>query len=362
MSNAIKVGYILSYKDPGYIRTRALLQMLDTDKQLEVATAINTSRSVFRYIETLCKTIKLRILNKPNIYILGFRGYEIYWPVRIITLGKPLVFDEFINLHDWLVCEHGKVKPEGMAAKAIKLYMYWVVRTSQAILSDTQLHAINSSETYNTDTDKYVSIYVGADEDLFTPVNASHRASNKCTVFFYGTFLPLHGMRVILAAAEKLKDKPIEFTIIGGASRSGDMVGFEKYLKERDLSNVTHKPWVNFEELPGYIARADICLGGPFGDTSQAHKVITGKTFQFLAMKKLTVIGRIEEDAGFMDKENCLIVRQDDADELARAIEWAYEHPDSIDAIAESGRKLYEERFSVHIQASTLISTLKNLR
>lgn len=355
------VGYVLCYKDPNYIRTRTLLQMLDTDKHLEVATAINRSRNVARYIETLYKTLKLRLLNRPDIYILGFRGHEIYWPVRLITIGKPLVFDEFINLHDWLVHEHEKVKPAGIAAKAIKLYMRWIIKTSQAILSDTKLHAVSSSRTYGVDLDKYTTIYVGTDENIFVPVNVSE-TSDKFNVFFYGTFLPLHGMHVILTAAEKLKNKPIDFTIIGGASRSRDMRAFEKYLKERGLSNVTHRPWVNFEELPGYIAHADVCLGGPFGDTPQAHKVITGKTFQFLAMGKLTVVGRIEENAGFMNKGNCLLVRQGNADELADAIGWVYEHPDSIDAIAESGRKLYEERFSVHAQASTLISTLKNLR
>lgn len=361
MSNTTKVGYILCYKDPDYIRTRTLLHMLDTDEYVEVATAINRSRKFYRYIETVYKTLKLRLGCRPDVYVLGFRGYEIYWPVRLLTLGKPLVFDEFINLHDWFVREHEKVTPASMTAKALKLYMKTVIKTSQTVLADTNVHALSSSETYDTDIARYLTLYVGADEKLFTSAETPRHGSERLHVFFYGTFLPLHGMSVILAAAAKLKGKPIDFTIIGGASRSHDMRGVENYLEQNGLENVTHKPWVDFEALPGYIADSDVCLGGPFGGTPQANKVITGKTFQFLAMEKLTIIGETQEQAGFADEENCLIVPQDSPDKLAAAIEWVYEHPDRIDAIAEAGHDLYERRFSVGAQSPRFTAALKDL-
>ena len=43
-------------------------------------------------------------------------------------------------------------------------------------------------------------------------------------------------------------------------------------------------------------------------------------------MGKATVIGRIDEDPGFIDRVNCLLVKQGDAVALADAIRWGYSH------------------------------------
>ena len=94
------------------------------------------------------------------------------------------------------------------------------------------------------------------------------------------------------------------------------------------------------------IARADLCLGGPFGNTDQAQRVITGKTFQFLAMEKPVVIGRIKDNAGFEDRRNCLLVSQGDGEELARVILWCLENRDRLGDIGRNGRLLYDRLFS----------------
>ena len=119
-------------------------------------------------------------------------------------------------------------------------------------------------------------------------------------------------------------------------------------LEQFELKNVTHMDWVEFEELPRYIARADIGLGGPFGNTGQAGRVITGKTFQFLAMAKLVIVGKYNgKDAGFEDKVNCLLVPQGDAMGLAEAILWAFEHVEILDQIGQLGYDLYQSRYSI---------------
>lgn len=68
---------------------------------------------------------------------------------------------------------------------------------------------------------------------------------------------------------------------------------------------------------------------------------------QFLAMRKLVIIGKIPSEYGFKDKLNCLIVSQGNADELADAISWAFAHKGIIGQIGTHGFYLYQERFSI---------------
>ena len=72
-----------------------------------------------------------------------------------------------------------------------------------------------------------------------------------------------------------------------------------------ELSNIEHSSWVPLEELPRLIINADLCLAGPFGNTLQANKVITGKAYQFLSLGKVSIIGKIHEEVGL---EMALIV------------------------------------------------------
>ncbi len=85
---------------------------------------------------------------------------------------------------------------------------------------------------------------------------------------------------------------------------------------------------------------------------------MTGKTSQCLALGKATIIGVIDQDTGFLDKQNCLLVPQADANALAEALRWSFGHRDPLPRIGQRGMAIYQERFSVHSIAQQLIPTL----
>ena len=108
----IKVCYILSYRFPNYVRTKTLTRALKRTDNVVLFEAVNTARWVFRYVQTLILLLWMRIKNNPDYYILGFRGYEIFWIVRLITFGKTLIFDHMMSPYDSLVNEKKIVKNE----------------------------------------------------------------------------------------------------------------------------------------------------------------------------------------------------------------------------------------------------------
>lgn len=358
----LKVCHVVCYRDPGYVRTRNLRAALDRIEHCQVYDATNRRRGWLRYFETITKTLRIRLRHNPDVYILGFRGHEIFWIIRLIAVGKRLVFDEFMSPSDALLSE----KKAGVAGRFLgylTLPFEWLcLHFSGHCLTDTQLHKSFIAARFGVPHDKIEVVYVGAvpgDKDPGHQTNTGKTDSNKpLSVLFYGTFLPLHGMDVVLRACKLLETKPIEFRIIGGSGKP--LVRFLDLLDELQPGNVVHDSWVDFEDLQStVIPNADLCLGGPFGGTPQARRVITGKAFQFLAQSKPTVIGRIEEPVKFVDRENCLLVDQASPESLAAAFEWALGNRERLPEIGRMGNRLFHDQFSTNALAEQLEPSLR---
>lgn len=340
----MKACYVLCYYFPQYVRTQTLLDGMREIAELKTYTAINKSTGLWRYIETLLKIIVVRLTRRPDIYILGFRGYEVYWPVRLLTLGKPLIFDHMMSPYDSLLKEKKQVRAGSLLDKLIYLYERAILKNASGVLTDTTNHQLFFADLFNLEKSKFYPVHVSTDEKLFRPCTKTTK-NELFQVFFYGSFLPLHGINHILTSASLVRDLPIEFYLVGG--HKTNLNHFHDQVKILRLSNITHVPWIPYQQLPTAIANADLCLGGPFGNTGQAQRIITGKTYQFLAMEKPTVVGTISPNPGFIDKQNCLLVPQANEQALAGAIRWAYNHQDALPAIAARGRAFYQENFSI---------------
>lgn len=343
----MKVCYVLCYYFPSYVRTKTLTDALRRIDGLVLYQAINSSVGIFRYFETLWKLLVIRVKSNPDYYVLGFRGYEIFWIVRAITLGKPLILDHMMSPYDSLLNEVQRIKKGGLSDKVVYAYERSILWYSDKILVDTAINKEYFAKLFQIDSERICPVHVGTDEDLFKKLPSYERADGQYSfqVFFYGSFLPLHGIDIILKAASIIRDLPIQFTLLGG--RGKDLADFYQMMSELELENVEHREWVDYEELPKWIQRADICLGGPFGNTGQARRVVTGKTFQFLAMGKPTIIGEIDHDYGFEDKKNCLLVCQGNPQALADAIVWCFDHKSKLGEIGNQGWGLYRRKFSV---------------
>ena len=354
----MKIAIITCYRDPDYIRARALRAALASLENVEILVIKNSHTNALRYPEVVWKIITTRFKQQPDVYVLTFRGYEMLPIIRLLSLGKPLIYDELVNLVEWVVYEHKKIS--GLLAKTLGAAYSLLLRTCcTVILADTASHADTSSGISRIDRRKYTVIPVSTDEQTFQyrplkipDVNEPYR------VFFYGYMLPLHGPQFVIDAAEKLKHIPnIEFLIAG---RIGT---FETAIQEAQQhgANITFRQWVPFDELPSLIAASSINIAGPFGKTFQAQHVINGKVYQFLASGSVALIGSNDNTGLFLNHVNCLLVPQGDAEAIAREIQWAYEHQDQLPAIAAAGRLLYDKDYSNKVIAGQLRAMLDKL-
>ena len=359
---ALRVAYILAYRAPRYIRSLSLQRALGNCPGIELLLACNHSSGLARYVETWRALRQLRRAHAPDLYILGFRGHEMFWPVRWLTRGKPLVFDALMSPSAALHEENKAGFLGRLIAPLLGVLERGILRRADLVLADTQQHVAFYIGQFGLAQDKLLAVPVGAVEaNASADLTATPAAADApLSVLFYGSMLPLHGIDVIIAAAAKLADWPIRFDFIGGSARQARRL--QRLCATQGVTRYTHRRWVPLDELVGAdIPRADVCLGGPFGGTPQARRVVTGKTSQSLALAKATVIGAIEEDSGFLDKDNCLLVPQADATALASALRWCAAHRDALPAIGQRGQALYRQRFSVQVITQQLCPLLERL-
>lgn len=359
-SPPMQIAYVLAYRAPRYVRTESLLTALRSSSGTEVVVARNKHAGVRRYLETWQALRQLWAKKTPDVYLIGFRGHEIFWPIRWLTRGKPLIFDAMMSPYAALLDEHDGSVMRRFLAKLIYPLERRMLRRADLVLTDTQLHAEFYARTFSLPLEHFCAVPVGAIEPETTAKVSTKKENGVFSVLLYGSFLPLHGVGVVVDAAARLVDLPIRFDFIGGNKIQARQL--HRQCQALGIANFTYRRWVPFEQLlENDIPNADLCLGGPFGGTPQAGRVVTGKTSQFLALGKATVIGRIDEDYGFVNRANCLLVEQADVGGLADAIRWAYDNRARLREIGANGRVLYTERLSIKVITARLVAALQRL-
>lgn len=347
----------LSGREIGYIRNRVLLAALQEYCEVTVLTG-SGHNMITRLLGGL---LKWRI-NQPeyDVVLAGFYGQPIAIAMAFLQ-HQPVILDAYVSTYDTL-CEDRKIfHPQSIMGRLA----YWIdqnsCRLSHVVLTDTWANARYFHHRFGVPYRKLKVIYVGCDESIFYPQPGVITSSSPCNVFYYGSFLPLHGVEVIIQAAALLKERrDIQF-ILGG---NGPLIKFiKRMIEEMDLKNVSMVGWIPLEQLPSYIARSTICLGGHFSTIPKASRVISTKTFQFIAMRKPTIVGDNEATRElFVHGEHVYMVPMGDHVALADAIQVLASDNALRDHIASGGYSIFQKRLRISIIANELIRIIEEIR
>jgi glycosyltransferase involved in cell wall biosynthesis len=346
----------VSGREAGYIRNRVLISALRRNFDVRVLTSATGGIGI-RSARGLARCVADR--EGYDLCVVGFYG-------QLLAVGlsalqrKPLLFDAYVSTYDTLCEDRGRFRPGSLPGRLA----FWLDRRScqaaQRVLTDTRSDAAYFQRTFGLPASKFDTVYVGCDESLFYPRPTPLAEHPACEVFYYGSFLPLHGTDVILQAAALLRRRPdIHYTI------GGDGMGFaaaRRSAADLGLANVTFAGWIPIERLPNYIAGAAICLGGHFSAVPKAARVVSTKTFQFIAMGRPTIVG----DNGatrelFRPGEHVLAVPMGDPAVLAQVIEHLADDLALRERIAVAGLTLYRERLSEDVIAAQLAAIVDRM-
>lgn len=251
---------------------------------------------------------RMRAGPPPDAVLVGHLGHLDVGLVRLLTRPAPVVLD-------YLVSGAATATDRGVGTTLVR----W-------LLAALDRFALGRADVVVVDTDerlaelpprarpRAVVVPVGADERWFAaaraagpttsearpgsgdalPGRAGHAAAGAeargadehhvLSVVFFGLFTPLQGTTTIAAALREL-DGAVTATVVGGGQ---DAAAADAVL--RGVPGVRRLPWVAADELPGLVARHDVCLG-IVGTTDKARRVVPTKVFQGAAAGCAIVTG-----------------------------------------------------------------------
>lgn len=345
---AIRLAYVLSYRAPWYGRTSSILEALRSLPGVTVTEVINRREGPLRYLETV-RSLRRAGPSSTDAYLVGFRGHEIFFAVRWWARGRPIVLDSLVFPSSTLL-DDGKAGRFGrLLGRILRPVERRILRAANAVIVDTVGHAAHATDEFGVPSPSLHVVPIGAVDG---PARRPAAPGEPLRVLFYGSFLPLHGVTVVSEALELVAHLDLRVRLVGGTGIEVRHPG------------TSHDPWYPFGELIADVLPAtDVMLGGPFGATDQAARVVTGKTVQALSAGVPTIVGQSPETAraGFVDRVNCLVVPRDDPHALAAALAWADAHRDDLERIGRNGRLLYDARFSTAALARALLPLVRTL-
>lgn len=293
--------------------------------------------------------------------IVGYPGYfDVLLACLLNLFGRrQVVLVAFISLYDTIVVDRGQWAVDSWKARVLKWIDRMAFSRADLVLVDTRQQGDYYADLLGLPRERFERSFVGHEFDRYeTDKVSGKRRSGKLGVLFFGTYVPLHGIDVILDAAELLlAESDVEFTLIGNGQLYPQM---REQARVRDLSNIRFvDTWVEAEELAERVRQADVCLG-IFGRTAKAARVIPYKVFGALALQKPVVTRESPAVRELLvDGESALLCREGSGRELADAILKLWDRPDEAARLARQGYVAYRDHASPRAVGSNLLEILE---
>lgn len=256
---------------------------------------------------------------------------------------KPLLVDYLVGLSD-------VNEDRGTARGWRAVVMRWVDRFNISQLhtmTDTAQHRDVFGRLLGVNPRKMAILPVGTLDSppLPDPPSDSEAGSGEAMLVQYvGTYIPFHGVQVILQAADLLRaDRRIRFELIG----SGQTFAASTALAESlGLENVSFRHgYFESAELRSMMARSTLMLG-VFGESSKTAYVVPNKVFDGVGAGRVVITAESPAVAAcFQPGEHLITVTPDDPQSLADAIRDLADNPQKRARIASAGRQRIEAEF-----------------
>lgn len=271
-------------------------------------------------------------------------GHRLVPFFKFLTLfsRQKIIFDPFTSRYNTRI-EDRKIHEANSLQALVCLWQDWsACKAADYLVFDTQEHKEYFYKKYSLKKN-HVIIPVLIPEEIFYPQNTLKLKSNRTSVLFYGTYIPLQGIEWIIKAAEILKDEALQFEFIGQGQTFTQM---QQLIQKLDLTNIILTAPISEKELADKIHQADILLG-IFGDTDKAGRVVANKVVQSAAMKKPIITRKSSAiETYFAHKQSILLVEEANPVNLAEEIRALSQNKFLQQSLGKNAEQVFKSSFS----------------
>lgn len=348
----MKVCYFGIFKED-FTRTRVIKKAL-LSQGIEVITCVDHTPSLKKYIYLIKKHFAVR--NDYDLMLVGFPGYFVMFLAWILT-SKPIIFDSYISYYDGLLDRHdySRSHPRLIVALLVDKFSAMCANVVLTINNEYKKFFIN---VLKIPSRKMEVLHKGADETIFYPrANFESSEKNKFYITWWGSYIPLHGVKYIIDSAILLKDqKNIEFHLIGNGQLKEKT---KQKVKDSNLNNVVFHDSMSIDLLINEISKADVVLG-LFNDSPKALRCVTNKVYEAIAMGKAVITENSPANSEiFTHKENACIIPPANPQALASAIKDLLGSPELRTTLSEGALELFQKHFTIKMIGIEFVDILR---
>ena len=321
--------------DPEYSRNRIILNLLsDLGWSIHV---FHPLISRLGMIEAYCRRPK-----RPDvIWVPCFRHNDITSASHWASVWQiPLIIDPLISAYEKEAFERKKFNPESSKGKRRRAWEADLFSRADIVVADTPAHAEYYRTELNVPPDNLMTLYVGAETDLFKPVEVPPLLK-PYQILFYGSFLKLQGAEVIVEAAKQASDLDIMWTLLGEGVTKPECVRLAQ-----GYHHIRFEPRIDYQKLTDRISQAHVLLG-VFGTTLKADLVIPNKMFQAMAVGRPVITRRSKAYGDTLNESETIgWVTAGDSSALAFLVRKWFEDPSHLMERGRQTRKLFDTYFN----------------
>ncbi|HEY4475068.1 MAG TPA: glycosyltransferase [Candidatus Paceibacterota bacterium] len=293
-----------------------------------------------------------------NDYDILFIGYtaHILVPFTRLVSRKKIVFNALGSLYEGKIISRGQKGLFGLKSVYCWLIDFLAFHSASLSLVETNEQKKYLTKKFFLPDKKITRAWTGVEETIFFH-NSTIKKLGIFTVSFRGVFMPESGIEYAIEAANILKNKNINFRIIGHGIEADKV---KNLIEKYQLANIE---WITEKlvavELAEKIQECHLSLG-QLSNHERLQRTIPFKAFESIAMKIPYLTAR---NPGILEllKENetCFCANPADPEDLAKKIIELKNNPTMTANVAENAYQLYRRELRPEQLARHLLNSLK---